>query len=56
VKKLNSFNFIPNKGDKEDIYIYQAWNYVELRRGVDNGAAGAAAAAPIIGLVVVLQK
>ena len=29
---------------------------LELTRGVDNGAAGAAAAAPIIWLVVVIQK
>ena len=32
------------------------WSELRIYRGVDNGAAGAAAAAPIIWLVVVIQK
>ena len=38
------------------ISLIQRYTVLYKGRGVDNGAAGAAAAAPIIWLVVVLQK
>ena len=36
--------------------ISNTLNITNLHKGVDNGAAGAAVAAPIIWLVVVIQK